>query len=82
MKGYTKFEWEYLEEKKGNGYYSVIRRAQVPGGWLVESSKYDFTTDYQFMGGLVAGAGYGVGITFVPDPEHKWQGLEKVKIFK
>ncbi|MGC9780048.1 MAG: hypothetical protein HZR80_12455 [Candidatus Heimdallarchaeota archaeon] len=82
MKGYTKLEWEYLEEKKGDRYYSVIRRAQVPSGWLVESSKYDFTTNFQFMSGHVAGAGYGVGITFVPDQEHKWQGLEKVKNFK
>lgn len=33
-------------------------RAKVPGGWLVKT----------------AWGGEGVGLTFMPDPEHSWDG--------
>jgi len=35
-----------------------VRRAKVPGGWLVSAENN-------------AGGG---GLTFVPDPDHKWDG--------
>jgi hypothetical protein len=79
VSGYTKLEWEYLEEKKSESFYYYIRRAAVLGGWIVESSKYTFDVDYKFLTGVTSGAGYGVGLTFIPDPEHKWQGLEVIK---
>jgi len=38
-----------------------LERAKVPGGWLVTSSKNDRDQG-------------GSGITFVPDPDHQWDG--------
>jgi len=32
-------------------------RAKVPGGWLFA---------------VMTGSGRGSGVTFIPDPEHKW----------
>ena len=66
-KKFSKLNWEYIEQaskpaKGNNGNY--IRRAKVPGGWLVES----------YVGGQTAdGLGYGLGLTFIPDPDHKWE---------
>ncbi|NHJ32397.1 MAG: hypothetical protein FK732_06015 [Asgard group archaeon] len=76
---YTKLEWEILERIVGKNFRYFVRRAPVPGGWLIETSKYTLERKVEFLHGSVSGAGYGVGITFVPDPEHKWQGLEIVK---
>ena len=42
-----------------------VTRAKVPGGWVIRSTS---TVD----GGLSGGAGVGIGLAFVPDPEHKW----------
>ena len=42
-----------------------VTRARVPGGWVIRSTS---TVD----GGLSGGAGVGIGLAFVPDPEHKW----------
>lgn len=48
------------EEIKNDGPPRNSWRAKVPGGWL-------------FI--LWWGAAYdGSGITFIPDPEHKWDG--------
>jgi hypothetical protein len=59
-------KWHYLrglefrnEEWVGRGYYDTYR-AKVPGGWLVV--------------GTLNGETGGTTPTFVPDPEHKWDG--------
>lgn len=51
-----------------------LYRAKIPGGWLVlmKKSHYDWSeistdTTYSY------GWGYG-GATFVPDPNHVWDG--------
>ena len=49
--------WEDVESS-GRGHLA-IRRAKIPGGWLVYASD-----GYYHHGGLV----------FYPDPEHRWNG--------
>lgn len=54
-----------------------FRRAKVPGGWLVlvaqwlvKKGDYDAALeDYERLPVDVS-----MGLTFVPDPEHKWDG--------
>jgi len=67
--------WEYMGEQKlphpgggflGDAFYkALLWRAKVPGGWLVmtkyDAEKYD-------------AGGTSTGITFVPDPQHAWDG--------
>jgi hypothetical protein len=48
--------WEELESAGG---LLAVRRAKVPGGWLVYTSN-----GYHHHGGL----------TFYPDPDHLWDG--------
>jgi hypothetical protein len=50
---------------RGMGLNSEINRAKVPGGWLVFVSVQSPSR---------AGESAGSGLTFVPDPEHKWDG--------
>jgi len=76
---YTMLEWELLERIVGKNFHHIIRRAQVPGGWLIESSKYVISKKTEMFRGTMSGVGYGVGLTFIPDPEYKWHGLEIVK---
>lgn len=55
-------KWQKI---KNTGPLSAERaetyRTQVPGGWLLS------LTDAN-------GTGRGIGITFVPDPNHEWDG--------
>ena len=44
-----------------------LRRAKIPGGWLVIFYRLDFSSS------PTGGAGFG-GMTFVPDPNHTWNG--------
>jgi len=41
-------------------------RSKIPGGWLVAVDYYHDDNDQM--------RGCGTSITFVPDPEHKWDG--------
>ena len=54
----AKLNWEKLDQDPD--YFSTYR-AKVPGGWLV-------------MVVYSGGAGAGTGVTFYPDPNHKWDG--------
>jgi hypothetical protein len=55
--------WENVStEREAKGLLDssyLVERAKVPGGWLVIA---------QFK------VGGSHGLTFVPDPEHKWNG--------
>ncbi|HYY95648.1 MAG TPA: hypothetical protein VE713_14190 [Pyrinomonadaceae bacterium] len=70
-------EFEYIKKfERGmsqRGMEFEIYRAKVPGGWLV-AMKY---THSEVQGNAVNdwawGYGYG-GLTFIPDPNHEWQG--------
>jgi len=47
-----------------------VTRARVPGGWLVALTNGHIAGEYP---GLAAPIN-ATGITFVPDPEHRWTG--------
>lgn len=70
MKNFTRLNWQLIEVvntgtlEESNVYRKKLRRAKVPGGWLVESEVYDQE------------AGFGVGLTFMPDQKYDWS-LEK-----
>lgn len=85
--GNTLLSWQKLEGvhqiKSGKEVRDedlVMQRAKVFGGWLVRclgiyelQHKYDMgdgQTDYE------ASAGMGVGLTFVPDPNHEWNPVD------
>ncbi len=53
--------WENLENEGGP---ENSYRTKIRGGWLFTTSTNN-------------GVGYGVGVTFIPDPEHKWDGNSK-----
>ncbi len=49
-----------------------LRRSKVPGGWLIVA-----TTTFQYSQGNGNGPGSfeaAGGLTFYPDPDHKWDG--------
>lgn len=54
------------------GTVTYLRRTPAIGGWLVESVRYEKKENFDDIE-----IGYGVGLTFVPDPEHKWELIEK-----
>jgi hypothetical protein len=72
--------WEMIEQTcpgtSATNYQCLqTERLEVPGGWLVRSTRYDH---FIISSGTVppiaaAGAGVGVGVTFVPDPSHTWK---------
>lgn len=55
-----KIEWEELENV-GDPIIHIFR-AKIPGGWLVTSKE------------STASRGAAIGLTFVPDPNHTWDG--------
>jgi hypothetical protein len=65
-------EWEELGhnrlEAKTNEPFFSLRRSKIAGGWLVIFYRYEFSGDPGD-----GGAGFG-GMTFVPDPNHQWDG--------
>jgi len=56
--------WEVLANPRDGD--SRIARTKIPGGWLVETSRQSPFDSRS--------SGIGVGLAFVPDPEHKWDG--------
>lgn len=65
-------QWEFIE---GPGREST-KRAPVLRGWLVVHSLYSERDRSFIQPGAAAGGigvGLGVGLTFVPDPNHEWQ---------
>ena len=61
------FVWEELEPRVAYlsgkvGKAAPLYRAKVPGGWII-----------CLLAGVPQGGGAG-GLTFLPDPDHKWDG--------
>ena len=54
-------KWESLNPAFSSSSSRRVYRAKILGGWLVETTQ---STD----------SGTGIGLAFVPDPEHKWDG--------
>lgn len=54
-------KWEEIDRHtEGRAHMSMVSRTKIPGGWLVK-------------GVTQSGAGGGIGLTFVPDPDYKWE---------
>ncbi len=53
--------WEKLQNNQGGPVMTY--RSKIPGGWLVTTGDTQTTC-----------ASAGAGITFVPDPNHEWNG--------
>jgi len=81
--GKTYLSWQRLENvhhtKTGKGIRDeslVVHRAKVLGGWLVRCHGiYELHHKYETGSGdtdYEASAGFGLGLTFVPDPKHEW----------
>lgn len=81
--------WEVIErvshQTHSEYFMNIIRRAQVPGGWLVhtyrELSRYaeaependqETTEDSTDKKSIALGVGEGAGIAFIPDAKHAW----------
>ena len=62
-------EWEEISQNLS----FFLRRAKVPGGWLVVATE-DVIHDQSAYGrGMVGGWDWRVALTFVPDPNHEWE---------
>lgn len=61
--GMSKLSWEWIDDEWPHGGKpdGFTYRAKVKGGWLVS-----------VWAGSVAKHASGGGLTFVPDPDHKW----------
>ena len=51
-------KWQGVET---GDQFITTERAAVPGGWLVRGWSARF-------------GGFGMGLTFMPDPDHAWDG--------
>ena len=56
-------QWQSLPFTTAEGKIDKVMRAAVPGGWLVLAYYSSSANSY----------GFG-GMTFYPDPDHKWSG--------
>ena len=65
-----KLEQNYKYEN-GDQVFELYR-AKIPGGWLLLMQQHDYEDNGE-IDGWAYGWGYG-GMTFVPDPSHKWDG--------
>lgn len=88
--GKSTLSWQKLESihqtKTGKGVRDedlVVQRAKVFGGWLVRCrGVYEMQRKYKGIDGQLdyeASAGMGVGITFVPDPDHEWDPADYIE---
>ena len=60
-------EMKNAGERRGSASSTQIRRSKIPGGWLVTARDAAASSANGDSGG-------GIGMTFVPDPQHVWDG--------
>lgn len=76
---FSRLAWEVIEHHESVAHSGTltsvmhvrvteIRRAPVPGGWLVQA--FDMSEMRAHHGNA---AGVGGGLTFIPDPAHEWR---------
>ena len=63
---FEELEHNRIQAESKKPYFN-LRRAKIPGGWLVVFHRLDVYSDPH------SGVGFG-GMTFVPDPHHTWDG--------
>lgn len=77
----NRLQWEDLERRafqnQNERFLNVLRRAKVPGGWLLHSyrelSCHTKQRPLEVKKAPVAmGVGEGSGLTFLPDAKHEW----------
>jgi hypothetical protein len=62
----AKLKWELIET--GDEVF-LIKRAKIPGGWLVWAAENEEPEEDEPCTLATA-----AGLTFVPDPTHRWDG--------
>lgn len=62
-------EWEDISNTPTSTY---LRRAKVPGGWLVTATEDVIHDQGEYGRGMVGGWDWRTSICFVPDPNHEW----------
>jgi hypothetical protein len=68
-------KWELIENE-GPEFITAVHRSAVPGGWLVVTQTYDHynSESSEPAEGDTPPMPVGCGLTFVPDPDHTWDG--------
>lgn len=61
--------WEALDQSSVSSRYYNLRRAKVPGGWLI-LCEFTISPGGEDPEDMTRGA----QITFYPDPSHGWNG--------
>lgn len=79
---FTYLNWEIIEQLQYNShsesFMNIIRRAKVPGGWLLHSyrelsCRAEKVTSAEQPNQIALGVGEGTGLSFIPDPQYAWK---------
>lgn len=62
----------FVKDIPNNNTNAFIRRAKIPGGWLVTATEDAFHDHGEYGRGVVQGCDWRTYICFVPDPNHEW----------
>lgn len=79
---FTYLNWEVIEQLQYNShsesFMNIIRRAKVPGGWLLHSyrelsCRAEKVTAADKPNQIALGVGEGTGLSYIPDPQYAWK---------